>query len=430
MTDMKELARLMGELKEYIAACTQCGMCQSVCPVFAETGRESDVARGKLAILDGLVHEIFKDPKGTSDRLERCALCGSCAFHCPGNVNILEIFLKARVILSEFIRLPWYKKVLFRRVLGHPVIFHWITACLRPFQKIFTRRTDSLLGTSCARTFSPILKQRHFIPLASPSFQQEIASMNLRAASSQVTVAFFTGCLVDKLFPQVAKASLETFKYHNIGVLLPSGLGCCGIPALASGDIKAFYQLRRLNIEKLGALNFDFLITPCATCAFTIKKIWPMIADNNIGFKHKIDTIASVAMDISEFLVKYVEIKPLKNTQQTKGVVSYHDPCHLKKSLNVFSEPRTLLQSNTGYQFTEMQNADKCCGMGGSFSLNHYDIASGIGALKRQTIVETGCNVVATGCPACMIQISDMLSKHGDPIQVKHVIEIYSESLK
>jgi glycolate oxidase iron-sulfur subunit len=44
--------------------------------------------------------------------------------------------------------------------------------------------------------------------------------------------------------------------------------------------------------------------------------------------------------------------------------------------------------------------------------------------------VDTGCEVLATGCPACMIHISDMLSKSGDKIKVKHTIEIYSESLK
>jgi glycolate oxidase iron-sulfur subunit len=36
---------------------------------------------------------------------------------------------------------------------------------------------------------------------------------------------------------------------------------------------------------------------------------------------------------------------------------------------------------------------------------------------------------VATSCPACMLQITDILSKAGDRISVRHVIEIYAESL-
>ena len=64
MADMKQLARLIKELEDQLVVCMRCGMCQAVCPVFAETGREADVARGKLALLDGLVQEMFKDPTG------------------------------------------------------------------------------------------------------------------------------------------------------------------------------------------------------------------------------------------------------------------------------------------------------------------------------------------------------------------------------
>jgi len=77
MSDMKHLAILIKDLEDQLVVCMRCGMCQAVCPVFAETGREADVARGKLALLDGLVQEMFKDPKGVNDRLMRCLLCGT-----------------------------------------------------------------------------------------------------------------------------------------------------------------------------------------------------------------------------------------------------------------------------------------------------------------------------------------------------------------
>ena len=64
MSSIKELTRLMQELDDQLRVCMRCGMCQAVCPLYAETGLESDVARGKLALLEGLVHQLFKDPKG------------------------------------------------------------------------------------------------------------------------------------------------------------------------------------------------------------------------------------------------------------------------------------------------------------------------------------------------------------------------------
>ena len=83
------------------AFCQACGMCQAVCPLFAETGREADVARGKLALLDGLMQQMFEDPEGVSQRLNKCLLCGSCAANCPSGVNVLEIFIKARAIATR-----------------------------------------------------------------------------------------------------------------------------------------------------------------------------------------------------------------------------------------------------------------------------------------------------------------------------------------
>lgn len=431
MNGMKELSRLIGELENQMNLCNRCGMCQSVCPVFRETGRESDVARGKLAILNGLAKEIFHHPNGVLDRLDRCTLCGSCAFNCPNGVNILEIFIKARMVISDFIRLPWYKKVLFRWMLSSPRIFNAVAKLLYPLQNIFSRSANPFIGTSCSRVFSPIFRQRHFIPLAASSFHQEIPSIDTNPGPTGVKVAFFTGCIVDKFFPHVAKAALKIFEHHGIGVFSPEGLGCCGIPALTSGDMKAFNQLIRVNLEKLETSSFDVLVTPCATCTFTIKKLWPLlIYDETQTIKRRVEKLSSATMDINEFLVKNIDLKTSMNPDKASSIVSYHDPCHLKKSLGVSSEPRTLLQANSGYTFREMQNPDSCCGMGGIFNLSHYDISDRIGSRKRKDIADTGCQTVATGCPACMIQLSDMLSKAGDNINVRHVIEIYSESLK
>ena len=45
MTSMQELSRMMKALEDQLVVCMKCGMCQAVCPLFAETGREADVAR-------------------------------------------------------------------------------------------------------------------------------------------------------------------------------------------------------------------------------------------------------------------------------------------------------------------------------------------------------------------------------------------------
>jgi glycolate oxidase iron-sulfur subunit len=88
-----------------------------------------------------------------------------------------------------------------------------------------------------------------------------------------------------------------------------------------------------------------------------------------------------------------------------------------------------VLRMNPAYNVVEMAASDACCGCGGSFTLQHAEISATIGKQKRDNIVGSHAQVVATGCPACMLQISDMLSRSGDQVAVRHPMEIYAESL-
>mgnify|MGYP003565792461 CR=1 FL=1 len=156
-----------------------------------------------------------------------------------------------------------------------------------------------------------------------------------------------------------------------------------------------------------------------------------MASQTNADIKNRIDRIAAKTMDINQFLVQHFDLKPPNEGFQDKAqVVTYHDPCHLKKGLGVTAEPRKLIKMNSAYRLAEMTESDWCCGMGGSFNLKYYDISSQIAARKRENILATGCKVIATGCPACMLQISDTLSKtDAAAVTVKHPIEIYQETL-
>lgn len=410
--------------------CMRCGVCQAVCPLFAQTGREADVARGKLALLDGLRYGMFMNSKGVFERLNRCLLCGSCEANCPGGVNVIEIFIKARAILADFMGLSPLKKAVLRGILACPETFNHLIELGSSLQRLFIRPANKLLGTSSARLVSSFIGNRHFKPLAPLPFHRTVPFLNTDRHHSSLKVAFFVGCLIDKVFPHIAQATVDVLSHHNVGIFIPEELGCCGIPAILSGDTIAFDRLVRYNMKRLDAVDIDYLVTSCATCAFAIRKIWPaMVQKDPSGFSARVKVIAEKTMDINQFLVSEFEIKKMegKNDGNT-AVLTYHDPCHLKKCLGVSAEPRTLIKANPAYRLKEMPEADWCCGLGGSFNLQHYKISASIGKQKRNNIKASGCSVVATGCPACMIQISDILSKSKDRIVVKHSIEIYAES--
>jgi len=113
MAAVNELSRQLKQLEDQLVSCMKCGMCQSVCPLFEQTHKEADVARGKLVLLESLMNDIFDNPLGVQERLNKCLLCGSCAANCPSGVNVIEIFIKARILITEYLSMPFLKQLIF-----------------------------------------------------------------------------------------------------------------------------------------------------------------------------------------------------------------------------------------------------------------------------------------------------------------------------
>jgi len=260
-------------------------------------------------------------------------------------------------------------------------------------------------------------------------FHKSYSDFDTITADKGVKVAFFVGCLIDKAFPHIAHKVVDVMHHFETGLYIPSSQGCCGIPAIASGDMAAFQTLVEYHAQLFSKHRIDYLVTACATCSSTIIKLWPALIKNRDKILVKqVETLAERTVDISWFIDKRLGLPALKESG-VKQNVTYHDPCHLKKTLGVMNEPRNVIKG-CGHTLIEMADADKCCGMGGSFNLAHYEMSSKIGEEKARNIVDTGCSTIATSCPACMMQISDMLAKQGRNIAVKHPVELFAERLR
>ncbi|MDR2422978.1 MAG: (Fe-S)-binding protein [Deltaproteobacteria bacterium] len=428
---LRELADLLMSLDDLLVSCMRCGLCQAVCPVYGATFREADVTRGKIALLENLAHEVVKDPKSVNDRLNRCLLCGSCELNCPSGVRIMEIFIKARSFVAGYLGLSPIKRLIFRQLLTRPRLFNFATFLAGVFQKPFIKLANKTVGAFRVPLLKPFLGERHVPSFPGRSFSSQRGTLDIPASSSGLRVALFPGCVPDKLFPSLTEATLKILRHFGVGVFFPAGLVCCGIPALASGDAKGFLKLTAHNLAELTKGSFDYLVTPCATCAANVKDNWPRFMDRYLDDEKKaVAAISPKAMDVTQFLVSVLkaEFKPVVPKPDAKRV-TYHDSCHLKKSLGVAAEPRAILKSLSGYNLVEMPEADRCCGYGGTFNIMHYDISRDIGQRKRDNVVSVKPDVVTTGCPACLTQLMDLLSQNNDQIAVKHVVELYADSL-
>ena len=431
MSNLHELSQRLMALDDRITACMKCGMCQAVCPMYGASGMEADVARGKLALIDNLAHEMIQDPEAVSDKLGRCLLCGSCQAACPPGVQIMDVFMEERELVNAYLGLHPVKKMIFRALLPQPGLFNLAMRVGAPMQGLMFRSTGAPQGTVCAPMLNFMLGDRHMRPLAKKPLHVRHGALDERRQSGGIKVAFYPGCMGDKMYVDMAEACLKVLHHHNVAVFMPKGLTCCGIPALSSGDADGMVKQMKVNLKALDGVDFDYILSPCGSCTSTIKELWPRYADRiGAAEKRKVDQLAAKAMDINAFLVDVLKVQPAAAPAGNATTVTYHDSCHLKKSLGVVSQPRAVMAANSAYKVVEMAEPDRCCGCGGSFNLFHYDYSRKIGQRKRDNVVASRAEVVAAGCPACMMQLEDVLSHNKDRVRVMHTVEIYAESLK
>jgi Fe-S oxidoreductase len=76
-------------------------------------------------------------------------------------------------------------------------------------------------------------------------------------------------------------------------------------------------------------------------------------------------------------------------------------------------------------EYVEMPDADRCAGGAGTYLVKDFDTSQRIVARKREAVESSGATLVATSCPACMIQL-----KTGLPpgVEVKHIAQVLQES--
>jgi len=81
--------------------CMRCGFCTVSCPSRIHYMTEAYSPRGRLSLLNGLVHGEIELNEVINDIFNACMLCGLCLIKCPAGVQTFQIFEKTREIIHR-----------------------------------------------------------------------------------------------------------------------------------------------------------------------------------------------------------------------------------------------------------------------------------------------------------------------------------------
>jgi len=397
--------------------CLKCGLCRAVCPVFAEVLDESGCARGKIALIEGLSENSLSLSSRFSDKLSKCLNCKSCMEVCPSGIKVDELVLAARSEIFRKGKFPLLKKLIFRHLLRRGKLLPPVGKAVAFIERKILR---GLPPSSPYRLLLPIVKidkDRVFPVFAERTLMDDHGEILNPEGKPRMRVGYFSGCSANLIYTDIGKAVISVLLGEGMEVVLPHDQGCCGVPAYTAGDRPTGRELALTNIKAFEKYKLDAVVTACASGGVALKTDYEKI----LGFRKK--ALGADVYDISEFLAKFSGLE-FEDRHLERVRVTYHDPCHLNRGQGITEAPREVLRAMPHVEFIEMEDAARCCGGGGTFSLTHYDISKEIGKKKANCIAATGADVVATSCPSCMMQLEDMLRRNGLPQKVMHVIQL------
>jgi L-lactate dehydrogenase complex protein LldE len=234
-------------------------------------------------------------------------------------------------------------------------------------------------------------------------------------------VSLFVTCLVDQLWTSVGASTVEVLRRLGCEVVFDERQTCCAQPAFNTGYRQEAREVAKRFITIFEEAKVDAIVSPSGSCTAMVHHYSELFSGDDEWLK-RAQAIADKTYELSSFLVRVLKVEDVGASWT--GKLTWHDACHGLRDLNIKSEPRTLIKNVRGAEFVELDNADSCCGFGGTFSVKYPEISIAILDQKIEAIERAGVQAVISGDASCLMQIGGRLSRNNSTVKVMHIAEL------
>jgi glycolate oxidase iron-sulfur subunit len=228
------------------------------------------------------------------------------------------------------------------------------------------------------------------------------------------TAALLTGCVMNVAFRPVHRATMRLVADAGYRVTAPAPGGCCGALAAHYGRPEAARRMARARIAEFE--DAAVVVVNSAGCSAHMKAYGELLADDP-AWTQRAERLAGRVRDLLE-----LELEP---PRRELGSVTVHDACHHLHAQGIGPQLRALLRAG-GADCVEVEDAGRCCGAAGLYSVTEPELSAELRREKVRAIEAAGAPVVAVANPGCAAQIAAGLREIGSPVRVVHPVELLS----
>ena len=405
-----------------VEMCTGVGHCRktligTMCPSYMATRDEEHSTRGRANALrlamSGQLGERALTGRRLYEVMDLCLECKACRSECPSNVDMARI--KAEFLSHYYKEQGW--------PLGKRLIAR--TRQAAEVASRLPRLSNLAAGNPVTRLalewFAGLDRRR---PL--PRYARETLAAWFRTRSNGTEgepVTLFADTFTNFHEPHIGKAAVTLLESLGFRVRLFAA-GCCGRPAISSGDLQSVRKGAQSLINSLSDVAAGSpVIVLEPSCLSTLRDDYPDLCEDEEGCRRVTDRCLS----LEEFLTRpEVQSRLEESLGGGPEELIYHGHCQ-QKALIGLDVSRGMLDLMRASSLTVLDSG--CCGMAGAFGYEkeHYDISEKIGSLRLFPALEQAgdeCLILAPGF-SCRSQI-----KHFTGRTALHPVEVLARCLR
>lgn len=232
-------------------------------------------------------------------------------------------------------------------------------------------------------------------------------------------VTLFIPCFVDQLYPRAGMAMVRVLERLGHTVDFRENLTCCGQPPFNAGYWDEARSVAARVVQELA--DAEVVVIGSGSCGAMLR-VFNLELFAGTPQAEAAGALSQRTFEFSEFIVNKLGLSDVG--ARFEAAVTFHDGCHGLRELRIKDAPRELLRNVRGLKLLEMEDAETCCGFGGTFSVKFPAVSVGMGDTKLVHARTTEAKYLVSNDLSCLMHLSGLAAKQGRPIKALHLAEV------